>query len=128
MDQKILWLVLAGVIAVSWVGKAVAQRSKAQEAQRAFCKGEAVLLDVRTEGEFSDGHIEGALNIPVQALQGKVQSVKNALKQKGAQKVWIYCRSGARASAAEQMLKRAGLDAVSFGGMGNWPTSKACPD
>ena len=65
-----------------------------------------VFLDVRTEGEFADGHIPGAMNIPVQVLADRLSEVpKN-------KRVYVYCRSGKRSTAASGILAKAGFTQI----------------
>ena len=52
----------------------------------------AVILDVRTPREFSSGHVEGAINIPVQSLQK--DSIETIVQKE--QPILVYCRSGVR--------------------------------
>ena len=61
-----------------------------------------VVLDVRTEAEFHDGHVEGALNIPVDELVSRIQEVPDG------KPMLIICRSGHRASVAFDILRRQG--------------------
>ena len=68
----------------------------------------AIILDVRSPSEFSSGHAKGAINIPVQALQ---KDSLEAIAQKE-QPILVYCRSGARASSATQILKDWGFTQV----------------
>jgi rhodanese-related sulfurtransferase len=58
-----------------------------------------VILDVRTEGEFRDGHIEGAINIPVNELEGRLGEL-----EKG-DELLVYCRTGNRSGTAVSILK-----------------------
>ncbi len=68
-----------------------------------------VLLDVRTPAEFAEGHIPGAVNIPVDALQSRDVPVV------------VYCRSGNRSATASQILDRAGYETVyDLGGIIAW--------
>jgi cysteine synthase/rhodanese-related sulfurtransferase len=79
----------------------------------------ALLLDVRTPGEFEGGHIAEAVNIPLQAFQaGPVQGLP---ADKGAPIVTI-CASGKRSMAVLQLLKQQGYSKVSNsrGGMQAW--------
>ena len=70
----------------------------------------ALVIDVRTQGEYQRGHGENARNIPLNALQSKVASLK---KQK---KVIITCcASGMRSGKASKILRKAGLDAHNGG-------------
>lgn len=76
----------------------------------------ATLLDVRTPGEFSSGHIEGALNIPVSQLAGR-------LEQLGAKDapIVVYCLSGARSRSAVRMMMGQGFTRVyDLGAISAW--------
>ena len=76
----------------------------------------AKLVDVRTPEEFDDGHIEGAVNIPVAELADRFADVGDKAKP-----VVVYCRSGARSARAKQMLLHEGFSEVhDLGGMGRW--------
>ena len=84
----------------------------------ALVKKGALLLDVRTAGEYQNGHIEEAVNIPVQALMaGPVQGLPS---DKSAPIVAI-CQSGARSGKAVQILRAQGYThAQNVGGMSQW--------
>lgn len=65
------------------------------------------LIDVRTADEFAGGHYEGAINLDVNAMsQGALPDVPRDAS------IGVYCRSGMRAAAAEQMLRHAGFSNV----------------
>ena len=84
---------------------------------RSLVKQGALLLDVRTVGEFASGHIEGAVNIPVGDLEAKLP----ALPAKKDQTIVVYCQSGRRSSAAKQILEKAGYSkVVDLGAKSNW--------
>jgi len=70
----------------------------------------AVLIDVRSPGEFASGHIKGSVNIPVDRLGNQVQVLK---KDKP---VVVYCRSGARSMAAKALLEKRGFKNIVDGG------------
>jgi len=76
------------------------------------------LLDVRSAGEYSSGHIQGALNISHAELSDKL----NLLPQNKDELVVVYCRSGRRASIAEQLLREQGYTRVRHlaGDMNAW--------
>lgn len=63
-----------------------------------------LILDVRSEAEFEQGHIQGAVNIPYDRLQENQQL--NAYKE---QQIIIYCRSGRRAEIASKLLQEKGF-------------------
>ncbi|MDP3929384.1 MAG: rhodanese-like domain-containing protein [Sediminibacterium sp.] len=76
----------------------------------------AVIIDVRSEGEFGGGHIKGSKNIPLNKLAGKLESVKKLNKP-----IICVCASGMRSSQATNYLKQNGLSA--FNG-GSWHSIK----
>ena len=77
-----------------------------------------VLLDVRTHEEYKKGHIKGAKLIPVNELDFRAAA---ELPDKHTP-VLVYCNSGARAAVAVKTLTKIGYtNALSFGGIANWP-------
>lgn len=70
----------------------------------------AVIVDVRTPGEFRGGHIKGSVNIPVDSIRQHV----NDLKKKG-KTVITCCASGMRSSSAASILKSEGIEAHNGG-------------
>lgn len=76
----------------------------------------ARLIDVRSPAEFNAGHIEGAINVPVEELSLRMKE----LEPKGAPIV-LYCRSGRRSAAAFDQLRGAGFGALyDLGSMSSW--------
>jgi rhodanese-related sulfurtransferase len=75
-----------------------------------MAKNEAVLVDVREQKEWDEGHIEGALLLPLSWLRdASKESVAEKLPAKKI--LYVHCRSGARARTAAGMLKKQGYDA-----------------
>lgn len=73
------------------------------------------LVDVRTPGEYEAGHIPGAVNIPVDVIADQPPT------QDTGRLIVLYCRSGSRASTAQNALMGQGYgNVVNFGGIGNW--------
>jgi len=66
-----------------------------------------VIIDVRTLEEVQQGYIEGALHIPL----ANVEQIKTQVPDKD-QLIILYCRSGHRASVAEEYLEKAGYTQV----------------
>lgn len=71
----------------------------------------ASIVDVRTPGEYSDGHYPGAINIPLNELPQRLDEFKQ-LKMP----IVAYCRSGARSGIAVSLLKQKGINEVYNGG------------
>jgi rhodanese-related sulfurtransferase len=77
----------------------------------------AFLLDVRSPAEFAEGHLPGAVNVPVQELEATMAS----LPADRSREIVVYCRSGLRSSKARGLLLKAGFAKVEdLGGMSNW--------
>lgn len=62
-----------------------------------------VVLDVRTEDEYRDGHVHGSINIPHDQVASRISDLKKYSK------IYIHCRSGGRAGVAFEALSRLGL-------------------
>ncbi|MEN8764671.1 MAG: rhodanese-like domain-containing protein [Wenyingzhuangia sp.] len=75
-----------------------------------YLKAEAVVLDVRSDEEFAEGHVSGSEHIVLQTLPGKVDLVKAYAKP-----VIAVCRSGARSQQATDFLKQHGIDVMNGG-------------
>ncbi len=115
MLTKILIIAAAFVAVFAFVTMRSAFAVSGEDARAAVDAG-AILVDVRTPAEFAAGHIDGAVNIPVDGLAQRVSELGDPT---GA--VVVYCRSGARSSRAKGMLERAGFTTVSdLGAMSNW--------
>lgn len=71
----------------------------------------AVIIDVRTPGEFQGGHVAGSKNIPLNTVANRVDEIKKMNKP-----VVLCCASGMRSGQATSVLKRAGIECVNGGG------------
>ena len=76
-----------------------------------------IILDVRTQEEFEDGHIPGAFNIPNEAIgTGEIAELPDK-----EQLILVYCRSGNRSKQASKKLVALGYtNIVEFGGINDW--------
>jgi len=72
--------------------------------------GSVTLLDTRTVGEYSRGHIADFVNIPVDELRERLNEV-----EKG-KPVYVICQSGLRSYIASRILEGSGYDAYNFSG------------
>ena len=76
-----------------------------------------VLVDVRTPGEFSGGHVPGAVSIPLNELPARMDE----LRPHAGQDIWLICHSGGRSMTAAGLLVDAGLSPVNVeGGTAAW--------
>ena len=77
-----------------------------------------ILVDVRTEQEYQEAHIEGAVLIPDSDIETLAESM---LPDKDAT-ILLYCRSGVRSAGAAATLAGMGYTNIyDFGGIMNWP-------
>ena len=67
-----------------------------------------LILDVRSEKEYSESHIPGAVNIPHDQLRDRLSKIDAAK----ADEIVVHCRSGHRAGIAEKVLVEAGYSNV----------------
>jgi rhodanese-related sulfurtransferase len=79
----------------------------------------AVILDVRTEDEFNEGIIPGAINIDIYKGQGFIYSIEELDKSKN---YYVYCRSGGRSGQACSIMRELGFENAYnlLGGIMNW--------
>lgn len=75
----------------------------------------AILIDVRTPGEFSHGKPKGAKNIPLDKISNEALKIKKLNKP-----VVLCCASGMRSGQATSILKRNGIEAYNGGGWYNF--------
>lgn len=77
-----------------------------------------VLIDVRTEEEYAEGHIRGSLNIPVSTLHEHIEKLRS-LETNG---LVVYCRTGRRAATAIALLLEEGIENITYmkGDMSQW--------
>lgn len=84
----------------------------------------ALVLDVRSAGEYRRGHLPGALNIPHTELRGRLDEVRAAA---GDRPVRVHCASGFRSYLAHRVLVAAGFDSANLSG-GMLTLKAALPD
>lgn len=124
--KKPFMLVLLAALLLAGCGK---QTMKTQEAALMNITAEEakklmdsesgyVILDVRTEQEYAESHIPGAILIPDYEISEKAESV---LTDKD-QLILVYCRSGRRSKNAAAQLEEMGYTRIrEFGGILDWP-------
>ena len=76
-----------------------------------LAKDGAIILDVRSKGEYSSGHIKGSINIPLDQLAGNLHKLKDKEKP-----IITGGASGMRSGSATGLLKSNGYTTVHNGG------------
>jgi len=79
-----------------------------------YLSRDAVIVDVRSAGEFRSGHVPGSKNIPLNQIGQKTEAIKKWNKP-----VIACCRSGNRSGMAARRLQKAGIDVINGGSWQN---------
>lgn len=122
--QNIWLILLAGLSGFMLLGGGLFGRMSGvkqigpQEAVMLFNHEDALMLDVREQSEWSDGHIAKARHIPLGKLKDRLSELE---KYKG-KPIIAVCRSGNRSGSACGLLKKAGFENLHnlAGGMQAW--------
>jgi rhodanese-related sulfurtransferase len=104
---------------VSEETETILEKISAEEAKAKMeASKDIIILDVRTEEEYSEGHIEGAILLPDYEISEKATEI---LKDMDAT-ILVYCRSGRRSAISAQELSDLGYTSIyDFGGILDWP-------
>lgn len=71
----------------------------------------ATVIDVRSSWEYADGHVDGAVNIPLDEITQRVNEIQGMKAP-----YLLYCQSGNRSGMATSILQQSGVDQVFNGG------------
>lgn len=93
-----------GILELFGIGK-----HRKQMIEEALNRG-AIIVDVRTVGEFCQGHVEGSINVPLDSIPSKVKKLKKLNKP-----LLLCCASGMRSATATSILKQQGIDCLNAG-------------
>lgn len=92
------------------------QKITPEEAKQMMEQGEVLIVDVRSEEEYAQGHIRNAVNVPLE----RIGDMNHYAKRDDA--LLVYCRSGKRSAQASERLLQDGFSRVyDFGGLLDWP-------
>ncbi len=96
----------------------------AEEAKKMMDEAMVHVIDVRTPEEFSEGHVEKAINIPLDQIAEEIIKVVPSKNDT----VLLYCRSGNRSAQAAKILSDLAYTKVyDFGGINDWPYDVVIP-
>ncbi|MBU7596585.1 rhodanese-like domain-containing protein [Streptomyces sp. P38-E01] len=83
--------------------------------------GVALVIDVRTPGEYASGHVPGACNVPLDRLDEALPVLREREAGGGSDTLAVICATGSRSANAAQRLAAAGVPAASVaGGTSQW--------
>lgn len=110
-------LVVTGCKAFGAEGSGFKSISQKQAMELMQTEKNYIILDVRTPGEYAEGHIPKAVLLPNETI-GSQPPVELPNKE---QLIMVYCRSGNRSKQAAQKLAKLGYtNIVEFGGINTW--------
>jgi len=112
--RRLLAVLLWSLAAMACDGGTRTSSSVTAAEAHALVADGATLLDVRTDGEWAAGHLEGALHVPVDEVPARMAEIPKD------RPVIVYCASGRRSASATSVLREAGYDARNLGGMSRW--------
>lgn len=92
------------------ISKGILKQFHTEEVRNLPRDGSVILLDVRTEGEYGRGHVEGFVNIPVDELRERMGEI-----EKG-KPVYVMCQSGLRSYIGARILAGYGYEVYNFSG------------
>jgi phage shock protein E len=96
------WIIVGGAVAAFLVYKRLTLLRP--DTARDWLKKGAIVLDVRSEGEFSGGHLPGAINIPLDRLSAEI----GRLAPDKDQPLLLHCLSGTRSGIGKGTLQKLG--------------------
>jgi len=121
MATKCVLILAFGMTALTGCAAAEAEFGfmSGREAYELVVNGtDAIILDVRSTEEFSSGHIEGAISLPLHEIENEAENV--LLDQDVL--ILVVCQSGNRSQVASQQLADLGFTNVyDIGGVVSWP-------
>ena len=122
MTGEILFYVIVGLLVLIslrrfFVNRSVTHYSVREVAERVETNRGVLLLDVRTDKEWRQGHIKGAHHIPLHELTRR----SSELEKHKSREIICYCQTGNRSISAALRLKRLGFSTASMrGGIAEW--------
>ena len=102
--------VVAACLAVGVAGAADHTTDSLDTVKKSVADGKALLVDVREEGEWKDGHLKDAKHLALSDLKKGVPVEKLKEKIPAGSVVYLHCASGKRCLAAADILKKQGYD------------------
>ena len=106
MNTKII--IIIGIIIVYLGAKFILGKKRMNEL-KTMSSDQYTLIDVRSKSETAGGMLENAVNIPVDELPNKINTLDNS------KPIYAYCASGTRSGVAVNILKKNGFTAHNLG-------------
>jgi len=123
-DEWVLFLALVVIIALlirSYRLPALVPPLTVQEAIHSMNKDDALMLDVRANEEYQQGHIQNSMHIPLPVLDSRCAELNDYRNHP----IIVYCRAGNRSTQAGAILKKRGFSDIKQlrGGILDWQSA-----
>ena len=111
-------VVISFLLARTWMGSGALASIRPAEVVQLINHENAVIVDVRSDKEYEEGHIVNSLHIPLGVLENRLSDLKDHKNDS----LIMVCRSGTRSTSAANILKKQGFETVKnlHGGMLAW--------
>ena len=113
-----IFFVLAGMLIWTFVGGGGSRKVEPAQATQLINHEDALVLDVRSDGEFAEGHIINAINAPLAGLAQQLSKLEKHRERT----IITTCRNGQQAASASGILRKNGFQNVFSlsGGIAAW--------
>jgi rhodanese-related sulfurtransferase len=116
--KKFILVILCLVLLVGCSSNSTKKTIGYVEAKEKIINEQAILLDVRTQEEYDESHINGAILLTLDTIDE--DTIAEVVSDKS-KPIIVYCKSGKRSSQALEILNQLGYDNVyDLGAMSNW--------
>lgn len=121
--KKFLFILLIGLLLVGCSNEKIDGESLYKTVEREVAKefvnnSKALLIDVRDYSEYEQGHIDGAINVPLDTISK--ETIENVTNSK-IDNIIVYCMSGVRSKeAAIKIIELGYTNVYDLGSMDNW--------
>lgn len=105
---SMVFFVLAGVLVWTFVGGGGGRRVEPAQATRLINHENALVIDVRSDGEYAEGHIVNAINEPFGGLAQQISKLEKYRDRT----IITTCRNGQQAANASGILRKNGFENV----------------
>ena len=118
-NKRFIFREIGFIVALATVFFAFETKYYQEEAKEMMDTQEVIILDVREQDEYDNGHIPGAVLLPVGSIDE--DTAAEVIPEKDSA-VLVYCRSGNRSKTASSALAELGYTNIyEFGGINTWP-------
>jgi len=116
--KSVMLYIIALIFFSACTNNAITRDISANDLANQLGQSDILILDVRSPQEYASGHVPGAINLPHTSVASQIESLQTYKNET----IVLYCKSGYRASKAEQTLADAGFKQLRHleGDMDGW--------